>query len=257
MRLGRRKVQIPERHQHDTLPTSMNNILLKGKSSSTASNSELEQADSTPTIRLLTTKYGLTKGSKHVVIGETQSRIHWLLEGGQHCVHKDHEGMFWDWVTRGPLPTGGRVGSRSSSSSNSSASGGKRKHEETDPLKSKALSLGSRLLGIAEDHPSEFRDLVKTIAACERLTAQKGNKAPEMEVSSSSSATFSDSHRPTNMKDLGLDDRHQEAENGSTATDADSVGASGSTADRSSKRDQGWQAYEATRNSVFDRLGTA
>jgi len=59
------------------------------------------------------------------------------------------------------------------------------------------------------------------------------------------------------MKDLGLDDRHQEAENGSTATDADSVGASGSTADRSSKRDQGRQAYEATRNSVFDRLGTA
>ena len=110
----------------------------------------------------------------------------------------------------------------------------KRKHEETDPLKSKALSLGSRLLGIAEDHPSEFRDLVKTITACERLTALKGNKAPEIEVSSSSSATFSDSHRPTNMKDLGLDDRHQEAENSSTATDADSVGPSGSTADRSS-----------------------
>ena len=43
----------------------MNNILLKGKSSSTASNSELEQADSAPTIRLLTTKYGLTKGSKY------------------------------------------------------------------------------------------------------------------------------------------------------------------------------------------------
>ena len=144
----------------------MNNILLKGKSSSTASNSELEQADWAPTIRLLTTKYGLTKGSKCVVMGETPSRIHYLLEGGQHCVHKDHEGMFWDWVTRGPVPTGGRVGSRSSSSSNSSASGGKRKHEEPDPLTSKALSLGSRLLGIAEDHPSEFRDLVKTIAAC-------------------------------------------------------------------------------------------
>ena len=65
----------------------MNNILLKGKSSSTASNSELEQADSTATIRLLTTKYGLTKGSKYAAMGETPSRIHWLLEGGQHFVH--------------------------------------------------------------------------------------------------------------------------------------------------------------------------
>ena len=221
-----------------------------------ASNSELEQADSTATIRLLTTKYGHTKGSTHAVVGETPSRLHWLLQGGQ-CVHKDHEGIGWEWATRGPIPTGGRVGSRSSSSSNSSASGGKRKHGEPDPLTSKALSLGSRLLGIAEEHPTEFLDVVKTIAECERLTALKGKKAQEIEASTSSSATLSDSHRLTVFKDLGLDDRHQEAENGSTATDADSVGASGSTADRSSKRDQGRQPYEATRSSVFDRLGTA
>ena len=77
----------------------MNNILLKGKSSSTASHSGLEQADSAPTIRLLTDKYGLTKGSEYVVMRETPSRHHYLLEGGQHHVHKDHEGMFWDWVT--------------------------------------------------------------------------------------------------------------------------------------------------------------
>ena len=92
----------------------MNSILLKGNSSSTASNSRPEQADPVPTIRLLTDKYGLTKGSEYVVMSETPSRIHYLLEGGQHCVHKDHEGMFWDWATRGPVPTGGRVGSRSS-----------------------------------------------------------------------------------------------------------------------------------------------
>ena len=77
----------------------MNNILLKGKSSSTASNSGLKQADSALTICLLTNKYRLTKGSEYVVMSETPSRIHYLLEGGQHCVHKDHEGMFWDWVT--------------------------------------------------------------------------------------------------------------------------------------------------------------
>ena len=168
----------------------MSNILHKGKSTSMASNSELEQADSTATIRLLTTKYGHTKGSTHAVVGETPSRFHWLLQGGQ-CVHKDHKGIGWDWAARGPIPTGSR-GSSLSSSSNSSASGGKRKHEEPDPLTSNALSLGSRLLGIAAEHPTEFRDLVKKIAVCERLTALKVNKAQEIETSSSSSATFSD-----------------------------------------------------------------
>ena len=229
----------------------MSSIPYKGKTSM-ASNSELEQAASTATIRLLATKYGHKKDSTHAVVGETPSRLHWLLQGGQ-CVHKDHEGIGWEWATRGPIPTGGRVGSRSSSSSNSSASGGKRK--EPDPLTSKALSLGSRLLGIAEDYPTEFLDVVKTIAECERLAALKGKKTQEIEASTSSSATLGDSHRLTVFKDLGLDDRHQE--DGSTATDADSVGASGSTADRSSKRDQGRQPYEATRSSVFDRLGTA
>ena len=97
LRLGRRKVNQPERHQHDNLPTSMNNILYKGKTSM-ASNSELEQADSTATIRLLKTKYGHTKGSAHAVVGETPSRLHWLLQGGQ-CVLKDHEGIGWEWAT--------------------------------------------------------------------------------------------------------------------------------------------------------------
>jgi hypothetical protein len=193
----------------------MSNILHKGKSSSMAINSELEQTGSTPTIRLLTTKYGHTKGSTHAVVGETPSHFHWLLQSGQ-CVHKDHKGIGWEWAARGPIPTGSRVGSLSSSS-NSSASGGKRKRGEPDPLTSNALSLGSRLLGIAAEHPTEFLEVVKTIAECERLTALKGKKAQEIEASTSSSATLSDSHRLTVFKDLGLDDRHQEAENGSTA----------------------------------------
>ena len=98
LRLGRRKVNQPERHQHDTLPTSMISILHKGKSTSMASNSELEQADSTATIRLLQGKYGHTKGSTHAVVGETQSRLHWLLQSG-HCVHKDHLGIGWEWAS--------------------------------------------------------------------------------------------------------------------------------------------------------------
>ena len=157
-----------------------------------ASNSELEQADSTPTIRLLQGKYGHSKGSTHAVVGETQSRLHWLLQSG-HCVHKDHKGIGWEWASLGPIPTGGRVGSLSSSS-NSSASGGKRKRGEPDLLTSNALSLGSRLLGIAAEHPTEFLDVVKTIEECERLTALKSKKAQDVGASTSSSVTLGNSH---------------------------------------------------------------
>ena len=141
LHLGRRKVNQPECHQHGTLPTSMSSILHKGKSTSMVSNSELEQADLTATICLLTTKYGHTKGSTHAVVGETPSRFHWLLQSG-HCVHKDHKGIGWEWASQGPIPTGGRVDSLSSSS-NSSTSGGKQKCGEPDPLTSNAPSLGS------------------------------------------------------------------------------------------------------------------
>ena len=153
-----------------------------------ASNSELEQADSTATIRLLQGKYGHSKGSTHAVVGETKSRLFWLLQSG-HCVHKDHKGIGWEWASRGPIPTGGRVDSLSSSSS-SSASGGKQKRGEPDPLTSNAPSLGSRLLGIAAEHPTEFLDVVKTIAECERLAALKGKKTQEIEASASSSTTL-------------------------------------------------------------------
>ena len=123
----------------------MSNIHAKGMSSSSEGDSRIEQAEPIATIRLLTNKYGLKKGSEHVVVGETQSGLHYLLKGGQHCVHKDHEDHFWDWAIRGPIPTsfqGSRSGRSASSCSSSSTSGGKRKHEETDPLKSEALSLG-------------------------------------------------------------------------------------------------------------------
>ena len=107
----------------------MNNILLKGKSSSSEGDSRPEQAEPIATIRLLTDKYGLKKGSEHVVVGETQSGLHYLLKGGQHCVHKDHEDI-WDWAIRGPIPTsfqGSRSDRSVSSCSSSSTSGGKRK----------------------------------------------------------------------------------------------------------------------------------
>ena len=164
-------------------------------------------------------------------------------------MHKDHEDVFWSWVIRGPVPVG-ESRSRSSSSSNSSTSGGKRKLGETDPLKTTALQLGTRMMVIAGTHPSEFRDMVQRMAALE------GNEAQEIEVSSSSSASSSGSTRPTNTKDRGPADRRQEEAKSGTATDADSVGASGSTANRISQKDQSSQAYEARRDCMFGRLGT-
>ena len=178
---------------------------------------QLEQVDSSPevrTIRLLQNKYGEERGSVHTEVGETKSGLFWQLESG-HCVRKDHEGIGWEWATSGPIPTGGRVDSLSSSS-NSSSSGGKQKRGEPVSLTSNALSLGSRLLRIAAEHPTEFLDVVKTIEECERLTALKSKKAQDVEPSTSSSATHSESHRLTVFKDLGHDDRRQGAENGSS-----------------------------------------
>ena len=54
----------------------MNNIVLKGKSSSSVSKdtrSRTEQADPIPTICMLTDKYGLTEGSEYIVMPETPS----------------------------------------------------------------------------------------------------------------------------------------------------------------------------------------
>ena len=169
------------------------------------SNSELEKADSIPTIRLLQGKYGHTKGSTVAVVGETPSRLHWLLQGG-HCVHKDHLGIGWEWASQGPIPTGGRVDSLSSSS-NSSSSGGKRKRGEPDSLTSNALSLGSRLLGIATEHPTEFLDVVKIIEECERLAALS-KKAQEVEASASSSMTLGNWCRATLVASASELERH-------------------------------------------------
>ena len=58
-------------------------------SASTMSESKLEPMNSsTGKIRMLKHKYGFDIGSTHVVVGETPSKLHWLLQGGKH-VNKD------------------------------------------------------------------------------------------------------------------------------------------------------------------------
>ena len=198
---------------------------------------------------MLTDKYGLTEGSEHVVIRETPSGHHYLLKDGKHHVYKDHEDVFWIWVVRGPVPVG-ESRSSSSNSSNSSTSGGKRKLRETDPLKTTALQLGTRMMVIAGTHPSEFRDMVQRMAALEV------NEGQEIEVSSSSSASSSGSTRPTNTEDRGPADRRREEARSGTATEADSISISEPTADWISHQDQSWQAYTAQQDCVFTCLGT-
>ena len=68
-------------------------ILAKGKSSSTSKSSN-ELANSTPTIRMLTDKYGLSTGSEHTVVDEAPSGQHWLLKDLKHFVYKSHEDVF-------------------------------------------------------------------------------------------------------------------------------------------------------------------
>ena len=207
---------------------------------------QLEQVVSSPevrTIRLLQNKYGEELGSVHTEVGETKSGLFWKLESG-NFVPKDHEGLGWEWADLGPTPFGGRVNSLSSSS-NSSSSGGKRKRgAATVSLNGEALNLGTRLSGIAADHPTKFADVVETIKLCEMLTALKIKKAQDGEPCTSSVATRSESDRLTVFRDLGHKDHRQESEHGSAATDADCVG-----------RDPGRQALESTHRSVFDRLG--
>ena len=82
----------------------MNNIFLKGKSSSSASKPRTEQADLSPMIRLLTDKYGLTKGSEHQLIRETPSGNHYLIVGGKHHVHKHHERCLLELGHQGSRP---------------------------------------------------------------------------------------------------------------------------------------------------------
>ena len=73
-------------------------ILAKGRSASTIASentrSSNELANSIPTIRVLTDKYGLCTGSEHMVVGETPSGQHWLiiyilLHDKVHFVHKN------------------------------------------------------------------------------------------------------------------------------------------------------------------------
>ena len=90
----------------------------------------------------------------------------------------------------------------------------------------------------------------------QKMDTLEANRAPEIEVSSSSSASSIGSPQPTITNDHGPTDRRREEARSGIAAEADSVGASRSTADRISHQDRSWQAYKARRDCVFSRLGT-
>ena len=61
-------------------------------------------------IHMLKVRYGLSSGSTYTMIGETPSKLHWLLQGGKHHVNinKDKEDDHWEWVTCGDIPISGK-----------------------------------------------------------------------------------------------------------------------------------------------------
>ena len=139
------------------------NILAKGKSSSSTSKdtrSSNEQADSIPTIRMLTNKYGLSNGSEHTVISETPSGHHYLLKDLKHHVYKSHEDVFWRWVVRGAVPVG-EIAAAAAAAATAAHPVGSESSRDTDPLKDTALQLGTRMMVLAGTHPSEYRDIIQ------------------------------------------------------------------------------------------------
>ena len=78
---------------------------------------------------------GLDKHSRHVLIGETKSGLHWLVEGGQQFVEKNKQGIHWEWVHECDVPVGEKP-----------AAGKRKPHKrkdrpEDDPLKELADDL--------------------------------------------------------------------------------------------------------------------
>ena len=203
-------------------------------------------------ICLLTSKYGLTKGSEHQLICKTPLGNHYLIISSKHHMHKHHKDVYWSWVTKGPVPVDESCSS-GSTSSNSSTSSGKRKLGETkskDLLKTKAQQLGACLMLITDLHPSEFGDIIQLMDTLE------ARQAPEIEASSSLSASSISSPQPTVTNDCGPTDWCQEEARSSTATEAGSISISEPTADQISHQDQSWQAYTAQWDCVFSCLGT-
>ena len=65
----------------------------------------MNSSTGTSTILMLKNKYGLDIGSAHVIVGETPSRLHWLLQGGKH-VNKERNGVDWEWIARDDTTVG-------------------------------------------------------------------------------------------------------------------------------------------------------
>ena len=221
--------------------------LTKGKSSSTsefAKDSD-ELANSKPTIRMLKDKCGLSTGSTHTVVDETPSGQHWLLEDRKHFVYKNQENDHWKWVVRGVIPVG----------AGEKPAGGKRKlgtlkDSESEQLKqlelqTRATQLGTRMMVLERRNPTEYRNMLSRLAELEGTEAQ--DEAQEEEDRSVQQTT----------KNHGPADRCGAAARSSTAVEAGGVGASGATAAQVSQKEQGTQAYEAQRHTVWSRLGTA
>ena len=238
------------------------------------------------TIHLTASKYGLLDGSVHEVAGVTESGLYYALRGTSSSVLIEHEGRYWEWQQRGPIPTGiqyrrERSVSNSSSTSGTSSSSGKRKIEdieEKNPLDRVAKDIGRRMLDVAGSDPEAYRDLMDML------------KAAELKKAAATAGLRSSVPRPASVPKYVPDGlraktaAHEEiatcpevtkgkeaAMSTSMSTmSADRSGAAGTTADRVAHNDHlGWRAYEspweasrqpfdrkpARQTTVFDRLG--
>ena len=211
----------------------------KGKASSMNKFAE-KNDEQRPTILMLMDKYGLGSGTVHAVVDETNSHLHWLLEDGKHFVNKNMEGIHWKWLRRGVVPVGEKP------------AGGKRKlgklkgKLEDEPLmqlelQSRATRLGARMMMLEHRMPTEFQNMIS------RLEELEGTGTSHKRVSSV---------QQTAENHVQADLCREEVRKPNIEVRAGSVGASQATAAQPSQREQGTQAYEAQRPTVFSRLGT-
>jgi hypothetical protein len=118
---------------------------------------------------MLKRRYGFDIGSTHVIVGETPSKLHWLLQGGKH-VHKDKCGDHWEWVEDDDTPVGQKR-----------KLGGTR----SDPLKQLQLlntvtQLGTRWLAVQNRDPEAFSLMLSQLEELEKgKKEEEGNPIQE------------------------------------------------------------------------------
>ena len=183
---------------------------------------------------MLKPRYGLSSGSTHKVIGETPSKLHWLLEDGKHHVNKDKEDDHWEWVTRGVIPVGEK------------RKLGILKDAGSDQLKQLELLAGATQLGtwwmvLQRRNPRAYRSMLSQLAELESSKAQEEEDNPVQQTTGNH----------------GTADLCGSAVRNNTAAEAGSISVSGATAAQVSQKEQKTQIYEAARPSVWSRLGTS